>query len=128
MNSPDMNRLAAALAKLDDPDIIALLLEAYTPTAEPITIAEPTPLGAEPVQEELLGHIQDRSIRRPDRSAPNANRFWTQQQIFRLRAMYNGNATTEEMAQQFGRTRRSIETAIQRHVLKDPRYQWRNKA
>ena len=121
MNSPDTTRLAAALAKLDDPEIITLLLEVVLP--KQMTDTRPD----EPVQQELLGHIQTRSNTGPDRSAPNAKRNWTQNQIYQLRAMHHGGASFDEMAQRFGRSRRSVETAIQRHVLKNPRYQHRGR-
>ena len=115
MNSPDMNRLAAALAKLDDPEIITMLLEAYTPASVPAAPAPP----AEPVQQELLGHIQQR-IERHAVPARNAKRVWKANQLMQLRALYNAGQPEEVIAEKMGRSPKAIRCAIDRYIRKTP--------
>ena len=82
MTSPDRQRLAAALAKLDDPHIIGLLLEAFQAPTAP----DPTP---EPTQAQLIEDITPRPIAR------NVGRRWTTNQLYQLRAMVNGGNSVE---------------------------------
>lgn len=113
MNSPDTTRLAAALAKLDDPEIITLLLEVVLPKQ----MTDTTP--AEPVQQELLGHIQSR--REPHTvPARNARRVWRTNQIMQLRAMHNAGMAHEEIAEKMGRSTKAVRCAIDRYIRMTP--------
>ena len=109
MTSPDRQRLAAALAKLDDPHIIGLLLEAFQAPTTP----DPTP---EPTQPQLIEDITPRPIAR------NVGRRWTTNQLYQLRAMVNGGNSVDEIARHFGRTESGVKCAIERHIHHNPTY------
>lgn len=107
--SPDKTRLAAALAKIDDPEIVALLLDAYmAPTPAP---APP----AEPAQQTLI------TMDAP-RPPKNQQRRWRTNEIYQLRAMVNGGETITAMAERFHRSERAVSAAIERHVRMNPVY------
>ena len=108
MNSPDTTRLAAALAKLDDPEIITLLLEVVLPKQMRDEPSPPSPTSPRPVQQELLGHIQSRPGGKLDRSHARAGRVWTRAEVATLRAMLNGGSDVDTIAAQMRRSRKSI--------------------
>lgn len=114
MNSPDTTRLAAALAKLDDPEIITLLLEAYRPSVQP-TVVTMNATPAKPVQQELLGHIQDRKrwTMEPTR---RRGRRWTRSEEMHLTSLYNAGHDDAEIGAALGRSRQAVEE--RRHDLK----------
>ena len=112
--SPDKTRLAAALAKIDDPEIVALLLDAYmAPIPEPA-------LPAKPVQQTLI------TMDAP-RPPKNQRRYWTTNEIYQLRAMVNGGESIAAMAQRFHRSDDAVKAAIERHINKNPAYQRRRR-
>jgi len=109
MNSPDMTRLAAALAKLDDPDIIELLLDAYRPTPTPA----PAPQ-AQPIQPELLGHIQSRVTRRLNTKPSKAGQPWSNLDRLVMIRMLNQGASLDDICEKLGRSHKAIESATEK--------------
>lgn len=109
MNSPDKARLAAALAKIEDTDVIELLLDAYMKAP-----SQPSPPPAtQPVQPELLGHIQDRHQRKLVKTR-RAGSPWTRGERDQLRRMLTEQRPLADICHQLGRSERSITSACEK--------------
>lgn len=100
----DLNKLATAIAKIDDPEIIAMILRAAVPT-------QPQPTAT----------ITPRRTRAPRGKVRTANSYgrWTEAEIERLRELVAAGKSSRTIGSIIGRSPKSVDHARRKFVGAD---------